>query len=264
MVIVVTPLIRHLVFVLLTSSPLRRARSAGVFAQVFVRRDVRQLSERDVGGGADETGAGGRPRSAREVCASRSRVAGDEVSTPARLTTTARSSVRRAFPAGFQEDAALFAAVWRWGCEAAHHGGQTPFLDVRFDEDEAHLPEIDVHRARTVGADGGEEVLRLQPVCDVVQLFPVTSEEDGPHARPISDPYDIPLHVLRSVTGGSERLIEASVAVGRIRYGGFVPTSKNVNKRKPLLRLEILPGNLKRGYGLVVRPMLTRVDSGLS
>ncbi len=229
MVVVVTPLIRHLVFAILTSSPLRRTRSAGAFAQVFVRRDVRQLSERDIGGGADETGAGGRPRSAREVCASRSRVAGDEVSTPA------RSRVRRAFSAGFQEDAALFAAVWRWGREAAHHGRQTPFLDVRFDEDEAHLPEVDVHRARTVGADGGEEVLRLQPVCDVVQLFTVAGEEDGPHAWPISDPYDIPLHVLRSVIGGGERLIEASVAVGRIGYGGLVPASKNVNKRKPLL-----------------------------
>lgn len=63
------------------------------------------------------------------------------------------------FSTTFEEDAALFAAVWRWWCKAASHRGKTPFLDIGFDEDKAHLAKVDLDVARAIGSDGREEVL---------------------------------------------------------------------------------------------------------
>lgn len=59
----------------------------------------------------------------------------------------------------FEEDATLFASIWWWWCKAASHGSETPFLNVGFDKDKAHLAEIDLDVARASGSDGGEEIL---------------------------------------------------------------------------------------------------------
>lgn len=58
----------------------------------------------------------------------------------------------------FQKDATLLAPVGGWGREGARCGGETPFLDVSFDEYEAELAKVDVNRGRAVGANSGEEV----------------------------------------------------------------------------------------------------------
>jgi hypothetical protein len=68
----------------------------------------------------------------------------------------------------FQKDGALFAAIRRWRCEAARHWCKTPLLHIRFNENKSHLTKVDVHLARSVGANRREEVLRLQAVCDIV------------------------------------------------------------------------------------------------
>jgi hypothetical protein len=56
--------------------------------------------------------------------------------------------------ARFEQNAALFAAIGRGRCEATRHWGQTPFLDISFNEHEAHLAKIDMDTAGTVGPDG--------------------------------------------------------------------------------------------------------------
>lgn len=59
-----------------------------------------------------------------------------------------------ALAARFKQNAALFAAVG-WGrSEAARHWGQAPFLDISFDEHEAHLAKIDMDTAGAVGPNG--------------------------------------------------------------------------------------------------------------
>lgn len=61
--------------------------------------------------------------------------------------------------ATLEKDTALLATIWWRGCETAGHRGETPFLDIRFDENKAHLTEIDLDVAWSVGSDGGKEVL---------------------------------------------------------------------------------------------------------
>lgn len=85
-----------------------------------------------------------------------------------RVAAAASARVRRLFEvvtwwrlatlAGFQEDAALLASVGGRGREGAGRGGETPFLDVGFDEDEAELAEVDVDGGGAVSANCREEV----------------------------------------------------------------------------------------------------------
>jgi hypothetical protein len=71
----------------------------------------------------------------------------------------ALGDLSRALTARLEEDAALLTAIgWGRG-QAAGHRGQTPFLDVAFDEDESHLTKVDVNGTGSVGANRGEEVL---------------------------------------------------------------------------------------------------------
>lgn len=90
------------------------------------------------------------------------------------------------FSATFEENAALFTAIWRWGCKAASHWSKTPFLNIGFDKDKAHLAKIDLDVARAVGSDGREEVLGFESMSDIFQLFPVAGEEDGSGARSVA------------------------------------------------------------------------------
>lgn len=65
---------------------------------------------------------------------------------------------RLATLSGFQKDATLFAPVgWR-GRKGAGGGGETPFLDVSFDEYESELAKVYMNGSGAVGADSREEI----------------------------------------------------------------------------------------------------------
>lgn len=98
-----------------------------------------------------------------------------------------------ALAAGFKEDTTLLAAIWgRWS-EAARHWCQPPFLDIRLDEDKAHLPKIDMHSAWPVCAYSWEEILCLQAVDKLFELFAIPSEEDGAGSWPVAYSDDVAL-----------------------------------------------------------------------
>ena len=135
--------------------------------------------------------------------------------------TACRYAVRalarpRAIPSGFEQYASLFASVWRGRRKTACHGRQAPFLDVGFDEDETALAEVDMHCARAVGADCGEEVLGFQTVGHVVEFLAVAGEKDGARSGAVSDANNVALDVFRSVVCGSEGLVMAAVAGGGV------------------------------------------------
>lgn len=115
-------------------------------------------------------------------------------------------------PACLQENASLLAAVRRGRSKAASHGCQSPFLHISFDIYKAHLTEIDVHGARSVGTHGREEVLALEVVSEFVQSLAVTSEENRAGARLIANSDDIALDIGRPEWSWREWLIESPMA----------------------------------------------------
>src|SRR5579862_2739522 len=90
------------------------------------------------------------------------------------------------FPSGFKQNAALFAAEWRWRSEASRHWSQAPLLHVCFDEDESHLPKVDMYRAGPICSNSWKQVLRFKVVGNVVKFLPISSKEDGSSPWPIS------------------------------------------------------------------------------
>ena len=121
--------------------------------------------------------------------------------------------------ASFEENTALLAAVrWRRG-ETACHGRKTPLLDIRFDKDEAHLAKVDLYVAGAVGADCREEVLRLEPVSNIVELLAVAGEEDSTASWPIAYSDYITSNVRRSIGRCRiERLVESAYARREVGY----------------------------------------------
>lgn len=107
----------------------------------------------------------------------------------------------------------------RWGRgETAGHRRQTPFLYVRLNEDKTALPEVDMNRAGAVRADCRKEILGLEAMGYVVELFAVAGEEDCARTRSVPDTYDISLYVLRTVICRSKGLVVAALAGGCVRY----------------------------------------------
>lgn len=90
---------------------------------------------------------------------------------------------------------------------------------MSFDEDEAHLAEVNVHLAGSVGADRREPVLRLVPVTDVLELLAVAREEHSARARAVSDAYDVALYVFGPVGIRMEGLVVPACAVGNVGHG---------------------------------------------
>jgi hypothetical protein len=122
-----------------------------------------------------------------------------------------------------------------------------------------------MHLAGSVRAYRREEVLRLEPVCYVVEFLAVAREEDGPGARAVSDAYHVALYVFGAVGGRSEGLVVPAVAGGDVGYGLFVVACLELELRATQCGLmKNVPGSLNNGYGFVVRPMLIIVFSGLS
>ncbi len=147
----------------------------------------------------------------------------------------------RSIPTRFQQDAPLLATV-RWGRgQAARHRRQAPFLDVGLDEHKSHLAEVDVHRAGSVGAHGGEQILRFEAMRNVVQFAAVAGEEDGTRTWTIADPDDIPLHEFRPVAGGRERLVVPAMTGRGVSHGVLVPAYKN--------RVSCRCRNIRCGFG---------------
>lgn len=122
----------------------------------------------------------------------------------------------------FQQNASLLRAIWWWRCETASHRGQAPFLDVGFDEDEASLAKVDVDYGGTVGTDGGEEVLRLEPMHNLIELLAVPGEEDGACPRSITNADNIALHKLGPVGSCVEGLVVSTAATRLIGNRVFV------------------------------------------
>ena len=127
------------------------------------------------------------------------------------------------FPARLKQDTTLLTPIRGWWRKTARHRRQTPFLNIRFNENEAGLAEVDVHRTRAVCADGGKEVLGLETVGYVIKFLAVASKEDGARARAVADAYHVALYVGRTVGGGCERLVVAAGTDGGVGYGCFVP-----------------------------------------
>lgn len=121
-----------------------------------------------------------------------------------------------AISARVQENRSLFAAVRRWGSQAASLWGEAPFLYVCFDKDEAHLSKVDMYLARTLSANRRKEVLRLETMCNIIELLAVASEKNCPSSRPVADSDNVALDISWSVSGGCKRLVVASVAVGSV------------------------------------------------
>ena len=99
------------------------------------------------------------------------------------------------FPARLKQYTTLLTPIRGWWRKTARHGRQTPFLNIRFNEDEAGLAKVDVHRTRPVCADGGKEVLGLQTVGYVIEFLAVASKEDGTRAGAVANAYHVALYI---------------------------------------------------------------------
>jgi hypothetical protein len=120
-------------------------------------------------------------------------------------------------PPSLEKDASSFRSVGRWWSEGACHWSQAPFLDVCLNENEPCLTKVDVDDAWPVCAHSGEEVLRLEPVSDVIQLLAVPGKEN--RARPWSVSYadNVALHNVRAVCRRRKRLIVPAGSIGQVR-----------------------------------------------
>ena len=127
-------------------------------------------------------------------------------------------SLSLSFPARLKQDTTLLTSIRGWWRKTPRHRRQTPFLDIRFDEDEAGLAEVDVHGARAVCANGGEEVLSFETVSYVVEFFAVASEEDGARPGAIADAYNVALDVGGAVGGRCKGLVVAAGTEGGVCY----------------------------------------------
>lgn len=176
-----------------------RGNTTGALACVFVGRNVGQLGKGDVsrrpnGARADRLG-GSNSRASRCV----------------RLVDALRD-LGGAFSPRFKQNASLFAPV-RWGRgEATSHWGQTPFLDIAFDEHEAHLAKIDMNAAGTVGANGREKVLRPVVMHHILEFLPVASEEYCARSGSVAHSNDIALEQRRAVRRWRKWLVVSAVA----------------------------------------------------
>lgn len=164
-----------------------------------------------------------------------------------------------------QQDRAVFTAVWWWWGKGSIHWGEPPLLYICLDEDEAQLAEVDVDSTGSVCTEGGEEIEALEPMGNIVEFLSIAGEEYGAAAGTVADAYHIALDVGGAVVSARERLIVSSVTSGGVGKGMFMPSC--VTTSAPLGKeggYEHPPGNRNMGYGFVVIPIDTSVDSGLS
>jgi hypothetical protein len=133
----------------------------------------------------------------------------------------------RAISSCFEEYAPLLTSIRWWWRKTACHRRQTPFLNVRLDENEPTLAEVHVHRARAVGTHRRKEILGLEAVGYIVEFLAITCEEDGSGSGTIPDAYHVTLHVFKTIVCGSEGLVVATLASRDVCYRGFMPACEN-------------------------------------
>lgn len=75
---------------------------------------------------------------------------------------------------------------------------------------------------RSVGTNRGEEVLRLESVCNVVQFLAITSKEECACSWSISNSDNVSLDKSRTVGRGSEGLVVSAISIRRVRDRGLV------------------------------------------
>lgn len=71
-------------------------------------------------------------------------------------------------------------------------------------------------RARPIGSNSGEEVLRFMTVNDVLQLLAIASEEDRTRARSIPYADHITLQKVRTIWRWCKRLVVPPMARGLV------------------------------------------------
>lgn len=182
----------------------------GSFANIFIGVDEAESCQGDVSWAALRARACGLITSETHLLTARSCMS------IACRNIVASHAFSNAFATGVQENRALFAPVGRWRCQAASLRSKTPLLHVGFNENESHLSEIDMHLARSLSTDGREEVLSLEAMCNIVKFLAVAGEENGSGAGPVANSNDVSLDICWSISGGCERLVVASVAVGSV------------------------------------------------
>jgi hypothetical protein len=129
-------------------------------------------------------------------------------------------------PTGFEQNAAAFTAISRWGCQSAYTWGQTPLLHVGLDENKAALPEIDMQATRTIGANGGKEVVTVEANKRILKFTTVACEKNCPTSWSIADANNIPFFEWWSQGRGSEWVIVGLVTVGVVCDGISTLTGK--------------------------------------
>jgi hypothetical protein len=92
---------------------------------------------------------------------------------------------------GFEQNAAAFTAIRWWGRQSAYTWGQTPLLYVGLDENKAALSKIDMQAAGTVGANGGKEVITVEPNKRILEFPTVACEKNCPASWSIANTNDV-------------------------------------------------------------------------
>ena len=122
------------------------------------------------------------------------------------------------FSSSFEKDAALLTSIGRRRGETSRHWRQTPFFNIRFDEDEATLPKIDVYSTRAISTHSRKEILGLQAMSNIIKLLTVTSEEEAAGSWAVANANHIALNEFRTVIGGVEGLVVASLTSRGVSY----------------------------------------------
>jgi len=94
-------------------------------------------------------------------------------------------------PARFEQNAAAFTAISRWGCQSAYTWGQTPLLHVGLDKNKAALPEIDMQATGTIGANSRKEVVTVEANKRILKFTTVACEKNCPASWSIADANNI-------------------------------------------------------------------------
>ena len=75
-----------------------------------------------------------------------------------------------------------------------------------------------MHGTRSVGAHGWEEVLRLEAMYNIFELFSIPGEEDSPGSWSIAQSYNVALNILRTIVSRGEGLVVSAVSRRQVSY----------------------------------------------
>lgn len=119
----------------------------------------------------------------------------------------------------FEQNAAAFTPVGRWGCESPYTRGEAPLFHLGFDKNKASLSKVDMYAAGSIGAYSGEEVVTVEPNKGILEFTTVSCEKDSATSWPIAHTNNISFLERRSQWRSCERVIVGLVTVGVISDG---------------------------------------------